>query len=135
LPGFLGFREGKLLAGAIDRLHVRPDVFLVDGHGKAHPRRFGLACHLGLAISRPTIGVAKSHFYGNIDGETIFDLTGEVIGVIASTNLAKRYFVSIGNNIGLDDAKELVQRCTVNNYIAPLRAAHSEAVRQIRDLE
>ena len=134
IPGFLGFREGKLLAGAINLLQVTPDVFLVDGHGRAHPRRFGLACHLGLAIDKPTIGIAKSHFYGNIDGERIIDSNGEILGKVLTDNPGKAYYISIGHKMNIDYATELVRKCAVNNYPLPLRIAHSETLRLKRDL-
>ena len=129
LPGFLGFREGRLLAGAIAQLHAQPGVFFVDGHGRAHPRRFGLACHLGLAIDKPTIGIAKSHLYGSTDGEKIVDSHGEILGRILADKPGKAYYVSIGHKMNLDCATELVRKCAVNNYPLPLRIAHSEAVR------
>ena len=73
VPGFLGFREGSLILAAARRLAGSADVFMVDGHGRVHPRRFGLACHVGLALAKPTIGVAKSRFYGKVDGDRIVD--------------------------------------------------------------
>lgn len=134
IPGFLGFREGKLLAGAIDLLHPTPDVFLVDGHGRAHPRRFGLACHLGLAVNKPTIGIAKSHFYGRTDGEKLVASNGEILGTILTDKPGKAFYVSIGHKMNLDYAIELVRKCAVNNYPVPLKIAHSKAVRLRQDL-
>ncbi len=134
ISGFLGFREGRLLAGAIDVPHATPDVFLVDGHGRAHPRRFGLACHLRLAIDKPTIGIAKSHFYGSIDGERIVDSNGDILGTVITDKPGKPYYVSIGHKMTIDYATELVRKCAVNNYPLPLRIAHSEAVRLRQDL-
>ena len=134
IPGFLGFREGRHLAGAIDLLHTTPDVFLVDGHGRAHPRRFGLACHLGLAIDKPTIGIAKSHFYGSIDRERIVDSSGEILGKVLTDKPGKPCYVSIGHKMNIDYATEVVRKCAVNNYPVPLKIAHSEAVRLRRDL-
>jgi deoxyribonuclease V len=134
LPGFLGFREGRLLVGAIDLLQAKPDVFLVDGHGRAHPRRFGLACHLGLAIDKPTVGIAKSCFYGSIDGERIVDSNGEILGTVLPGKQGKAYYISIGHKMNIDYAAELVRKCAVNNYPVPLRIAHSETVRLRRSL-
>jgi len=65
-----------------EKLRVRPDVFLIDGQGVAHPRKFGLACHVGLALNRPTIGVAKSRLYGRSHQGKILDPGGEMIGRI-----------------------------------------------------
>ena len=59
VPGFLGFREGPMVAALARKIAGSADVFLVDGHGQVHPRRLSLACHVGLALQRPTIGVAS----------------------------------------------------------------------------
>jgi deoxyribonuclease V len=65
-PGLLGFREGPLVVAAAKMLRGSADVFLADGHGVAHPDRFGLACHVGLALDKPTVGVAKSILHGHL---------------------------------------------------------------------
>ena len=64
IPGLLSFRETPVLTDALDRLELRPDIIYIDGQGVAHPRRFGLACHIGLLTSTPTIGCAKSILVG-----------------------------------------------------------------------
>ena len=134
-PGFFGFREAKLLVGAVSRLRSNPDVFLVDGHGKAHPRRFGLACHVGLGINKPTIGVAKKHFYGTIQDQYILDTDRAVLGKTLTGKKGKTCFVSVGNKISLDKAVHLVKSCAVDNYPVPLRIAHKEANRLKESLE
>lgn len=128
-PGFFGFREGRLLVGVVAQLDSNPDVLLVDGHGIAHPRRFGLACHVGLALDRATIGVAKSHLYGTIEGETLVDTDRTIIiGRVMKRKSGKPYYVSVGHKISLNKAVELIQRCADSNYPVPLRIAHSEAL-------
>lgn len=128
-PGLFGFREGSLLVKAVARLKSNPDVFLTDGHGIAHPRRFGLACHLGLAIDRPSIGVAKSRLYGTLRGENLVDTCNTVIGKLLIGKGGKKCYVSAGHKISLNKAVETVKGCAVDNYPVPLRIAHSEAVR------
>ena len=129
LPGFLAFREGPLILAAASKLAKSAHVFMVDGHGRVHPRRLGLACHVGLALGKPTIGVAKSRFYGKVEGDKIVGPQGSLLGRLVETASGKLFYVSVGNQIGLDDAIRLVGQCVVGDHIAPLREAHLEAVR------
>ncbi len=116
VPGLLSFREAPAILAALDRLPERPDLLLVDGQGRAHPRRFGLACHLGVLADLPTIGVAKSRLVGTHDepGEARGARSpllhkGEMIGVVLRTRARVRpVFVSVGHRIGLETAVELV---------------------------
>ena len=128
VPGFLGFREGPLLVRVAEKLQVRPDVFLIDGQGVAHPRKFGLACHVGLALDKPTIGVAKSRLYGRSDQGKILDPEGEMIGRIITAGNRKLY-VSVGHRISLQTASDLVEKSIVNGHPSPLRQAHLESIR------
>src|SRR5207245_2200508 len=105
VPGFLGFREGPLLVKIAEKIRQKPDVFLIDGQGVAHPRRFGLACHVGLALDRPTIGVAKSRLYGKSDDSKILDPEGEVIGRILTAQ-NRKFYVSVGHRISLETASD-----------------------------
>lgn len=128
VPGFLGFREGPLLVRIAEKLRVRPDVFLIDGQGVAHPRKFGLACHVGLALDRPTIGVAKSRLYGRSDQGKILDPGGEMIGRILTAG-NRKFYVSVGHRISLETASDLVEKSIVNGHPSPLRQAHLESIR------
>lgn len=129
VPGLLGFREGPLVVAAAKMLRGSADVFLTDGHGVAHPERFGLACHVGLALDKPTVGVAKSILHGHLrDGEVI-DRDGTVLGQVLSVGRKRRLYVSLGHRISLEDACETVRSVLVDDHIAPLRAAHLESVR------
>ena len=128
VPGFLGFREGPLLVRVAEKLRVRPDVFLIDGQGVAHPRKFGLACHVGLALDKPTIGVAKSRLYGRSDQGKILDPGGEIIGRILTAG-NRKFYVSVGHRISLKTASGLVENSIVNGHPSPLRQAHLESIR------
>lgn len=118
VPGLLSFRETPALLAAARRLRVEPDVFMVDGHGRAHPRRFGIACHVGLLLDRPTIGCAKSRLCGRFEQPE--DRTGsittlsdrdDVIGLTLRTRHAvKPVFISIGHQITLSDACDVVMK-------------------------
>src|SRR5207237_9919148 len=113
VPGFLGFREGPLLVNIAERIRQKPDVFLVDGQGVAHPRRFGLACHVVLVLDRPTIGVAKSRLYGTSNDNKILDPEGMVIGRILTTR-NRKFYVSVGNRISLETASNVIEKSIVN---------------------
>ncbi|GBD12267.1 Endonuclease V [bacterium HR24] len=112
IPGLLAFREAPALARAFARLEPPPDLVLVDGHGLSHPRRFGIACHLGLLLEVPTIGCAKSRLvgqHGPVPEEagawTELHDGGEVIGLVVRTKAgAQPVYVSPGHLIGLEEA-------------------------------
>jgi len=136
VPGFLSFRETPALLAALAGLGQRPDVILCDGQGLAHPRRFGLACHLGVLLDVPTVGVAKSRLVGThgalpeARGAWVPLLDGdETIGAVLRTREGVRpVFVSVGHRVGLETAVELVLRCSPRFRIAePIRRAHALA--------
>lgn len=119
IPGLLSFREAPVGLAAIRSLEIRPDLLLVDGQGLAHPRRCGIACHLGLLLDLPTIGCAKSILTGQAEepGPNPGDWTplvnrGEIIGAALRTRpKTKPIYVSIGHRISLASAIELVSQC------------------------
>lgn len=120
IPGFLSFREVPALLEALGKLRQRPDLLLCDGQGYAHPRRFGLACHLGVAADLPAVGVAKSRLIGRhlqpgrTDGsrEPLMD-RGETIGTVLRTRAGVQpLYVSLGHRVSLDTAVDWVLRCT-----------------------
>jgi deoxyribonuclease V len=134
VPGLLAFREAPAILEVLNRLSEKPDLLLVDGHGLAHPRRFGLACHLGVLGDVPTIGVAKSRLVGTyqepgIERGVWSELVdhGETIGAVLRTRSAVRpVFVSVGHRISLTTAIDLVLRCTGRFRLPePIRAADS----------
>jgi len=136
VPGLLSFREMPALLAAIEQLDTLPDVFLCDGHGLAHPRSFGVACHLGVWLERPTIGCAKTRLCGrhtDLDrerGATVPLIDGEqVIGAVVRTRTdIKPVYVSVGHLVDLQDAIEVVVGCTPRYRLPePLRFAHTLA--------
>jgi deoxyribonuclease V len=134
VPGLLSFRESPAGLEAWERLRTRPDCLLCDGHGYAHPRRFGLACHFGLLVDLPTIGCAKSVLVGEYrePGKkrgSLSDLVhdGEVVGVATRTrNGTSPVFVSAGHRVSLRRAVEIVLACSPRYRIPePIRQAHT----------
>ena len=120
VPGYLSFRELPAVLKALNRLNCQPDLLLCDGQGLAHPRRFGLACHLGVLTEIPSIGVAKSRLIGTHEtvppdkGQWVPLLDkGETIGAVVRTrtNVTPLY-VSIGHRVSLHTAIDYVLRCT-----------------------
>ncbi|HEX8447436.1 MAG TPA: endonuclease V [Sphingomonas sp.] len=141
VPGYLGFRECPALTAAWETLVEKPDLILVDGQGRAHPRRCGIACQLGVWLDVPTIGVAKSLLCGRQDG-----VLGEAVGstapivdrgevVAMALRLRARampVYVSTGHRVSLDSAVARVLRLSDGRRIPPpVRAAH-EAANAIR---
>jgi len=136
VPGLLSFREMPLLLEAAAQLSETPDVILVDGQGRAHPRRLGLACHLGLFLEVPTVGVAKSRLCGEAPppGGTPGDYSlladaGEVIGLVLRTRRdVKPLYVSVGHRLSLEAARDIVLACCRGYRLPePTRLAHLAA--------
>ncbi|WP_211228415.1 deoxyribonuclease V [Glycomyces tenuis] len=132
VPGLLAFRELPMLLRAVESLKVTPDVFVCDGYGLAHPRRFGLACHLGVVLDVPSIGVAKSPPHvsvaepGTRRGDWSPIHSGEeVIGCALRTREeVKPIYVSVGHRCTLDTARELVLELAPDYRLPePIRAA------------
>ena len=120
VPGFLSFREIPAVLDALEKISITPNLILCDGQGFAHPRRFGIACHLGIIIDVPTIGVAKSLLVGK--HEEVPEQRGswqplvhqgETIGAVLRTRpKTKPLYVSSGHRVSLPTAIEYVLRCT-----------------------
>jgi len=127
IPGLFALREAPVLIGALSGLRARPDVCLVDGHGRAHPRGFGIACQVGLALDSPTIGVAKRRLFGAVRGDRLLDASGEVVGAILPAGPGRRLYVSVGHRISLPDAVRVVGRCMGEGGPVPLAIAHGLA--------
>ena len=128
-PGFLGFSEGPLIYQTVRKLSQRPDLLLVDGHGRAHPRRFGLACHVGIILDIPTVGVAKRLLTGNVVNNRIVDDKGQIIGQLFNREGMRTLYVSVGYKITLHDAIKIIRTCTIDGLPEPIKTAHQEATR------
>ncbi|MEM0359246.1 MAG: endonuclease V [Candidatus Hadarchaeales archaeon] len=139
LPTFLAFRE---LEGMLEvAREVEADVYMVDGHGVAHPRRAGLASHLGVVLEKPTLGVAKSKLCGEGEepplqrgGYSLLREGGEVVGAAVRTKTGvKPVYVSVGHKLSLPTAIELTLRTSTSFRIPqPLRLAHFLATKSAK---
>jgi len=138
IPTLLSFREIPPAMAAIKKLKMKPDVFLVDAQGLAHPFRCGFASHLGLALGKPTVGAAKSRLIGapvEKDGRTLLVDGGEVIGEVVNTKPdAKPIYVSIGHMVSLETAVEIIKHCSRGRIPEPLLYAHNLATKQRNQL-
>lgn len=119
VPGLLSFREGPAVLDAMAKLTTQPDVLIFDGQGIAHPRRLGIAAHMGVVLGRPSIGCAKSRLVGKYaepgpnagDQSPLYD-RGEQIGVVLrSKPKTNPLFISTGNLIDLEVAMAILLRC------------------------
>ncbi|GAB4289527.1 MAG: deoxyribonuclease V [Myxococcota bacterium] len=136
IPGLLSFRETPPLIKLFERVKSKVDLIVVDGQGVAHPRRFGIASHIGVLMELPTIGCAKNLLIGeyrqpgNERGSWVELMDGgERIGAVLRTRKGvKPVFVSVGHKITLKDSIEAILRLTPRFRIAaPIRAAHGES--------
>lgn len=133
VPGLLTFREGPAVLAALAQLKAMPEVILFDGQGYAHPRRLGLATHIGILLDWPTIGCAKSRLVGEHDavGERrgcrapLYD-KDQLIGCVVRTRSRVRpLYVSVGQRVGLEHAVEIVLACGSGYRLPePTRWAH-----------
>jgi deoxyribonuclease V len=145
VPGLLTFREAPSILDACGRLAFDPDLFLFDGQGIAHPRRIGLASHLGVLLDRPSVGCAKTRFIGTYDepadaAGSYTDLwdNGELIGAVVRTrDRVKPMFISPGHRIDLPTAIDIVLHCGGGYRLPePTRLAHQAAAgRQLERLD
>ena len=140
VPGLLAFREIPSVAGALRKVETPVDAVIFDAQGLAHPRRMGLASHLGLFLEVPGVGCAKSRLVGDFrepgrEKGSSTDLThrGEVIGkVVRTRGGVSPVFVSVGNNIDLDSAVELVLACCTRYRLPETTRQAHEAANRLR---
>jgi len=146
VPGLLSFREGPVLLAAFAKLRTEPDLILIDGHGRAHPRLFGIASHIGVLLDKPTIGCAKSLLVGEhkIPGSRRgatrpLVYRGEIVGqVLRTRDNVKPIYVTTGHRVSTPTAVRLVMQCLdgfrnpkptreADRYVRDLRRAHQAA--------
>jgi deoxyribonuclease V len=143
VPGLLSFRESPILLAAFARVRAEPDLILIDGHGRAHPRLFGIACHLGVLFGKPTIGCAKSLLVGEYEepaaragSASPLNFRGQRVGMVLRTrDGVKPIFVTQGHRVSLPTAVRLVRACAdgfripkptreADHYVGELRRAY-----------
>lgn len=149
VPGLLSFREGPALVAAFRKLRTEPDVILIDGHGRAHPRLFGIACHIGLIFEKPTIGCAKSLLVGEHSelgeeaGSSVsLTFKGQEVGIVLRTRTGvKPIYVTVGHLVSLPGSVTIVSQCLdglripkptreADHYVGALRQAYQEEKRK-----
>lgn len=139
VPGLLSFRETPAVLSALRKLSRTPDVLLCDAQGLAHPRRFGLACHVGVITGLPSVGCAKSRLIGGYaePGErkgsrrALMDKRERIGTVLRTRHGVKPVYVSVGHRIELPRAERLVLDCAIRYRLPePLRLAHQLAGRE-----
>jgi deoxyribonuclease V len=144
VPGLLAFREVPSVVGALEKVETAVDVVILDAQGLAHPRRMGLASHIGLFLDVPTVGCAKSVLVGRfeepkVEKGSVTDLVhrGEVVGrAVRTRERVSPVYVSVGSGIDLDSAVELVLSCCTKYRLPePTRQAHNAANRLRRGEE
>jgi deoxyribonuclease V len=136
VPGFFSLREAPVMIRALVKLDRPPDLLLVDGHGRAHPRCFGLACHLGVLVDLPTIGCAKTRLVGAFREplpesghySPLFEGPNLLGAVVRTRKNVRPLFVSTGHRIDLTTAVAYVLACCRGYRLPePLRRAHQVA--------
>ena len=142
VPGLLTFREGPVILEALNKLKSPPDLLMFDGQGIAHPRRFGIASHIGLLVDIPAIGCAKTKLVGkyqepDVEQGSFGYLRDEddTIGAVVRTRYrVKPVFVSIGHRMNLDDSIKLVLRCSTGFRLPePIRQADKLSREMVRN--
>ncbi|MGQ9623751.1 MAG: endonuclease V [Candidatus Bathycorpusculaceae bacterium] len=142
IPTLLSFRETQPTVLCIKKLKIKPDVFLVDGHGFAHPYRCGFASHFGLVIDKPTIGVAKNILLNNVkelrveEDVVLLEHNNEIVGAAVTTKKGfKPVYVSVGHMISLETAIKIVKNCARASRVPePILRAHEMAETEKRKI-
>jgi len=135
IPTLLSFREAPAIFSVLKKLKLKPDVYLVDAQGLAHPRRFGLACHIGVMRKIPTIGVAKSRLFGKVEDFKKNRAPVTDNGEVIATALLKRgrpLYVSLGHMVNLERAVDVVEHFIDSDCktVTPIMVAHMLATEE-----
>ena len=135
ISGFLAFREGPSISEAFSKLNQKPDLMMFDGNGILHPRRCGLACHMGVLLDVPSIGVAKSMMFGQEKDGTVYEGKEALAKSYVSREYAKPMYISPGHRISLKTSFELVKKTIrpPHKLPEPLHQAH-RYVSSVREL-
>jgi|SRR5271157_1103124 len=121
IPGLLAYRESAAMTGVLQKAKIKPDLAMIDGFGTNHPRRCGIATHIGIKLDLPTIGVGKSFLCGEIKGDDVYQ-SGEKVGnLLHSGKYPKPIYVSPGHRISLNTSVKIVKHC-IKDYRLPLPA-------------
>jgi deoxyribonuclease V len=130
IPGFLSYREAMPLIETYHKLETKPDILLIEGNGILHPRKFGVASHVGILLDKPTIGVTKKLLCGKVIGDTVY-IQKEAVGKIFGTkDKAKPIYVSPGHCISLKGAVEKVKETLAMHKLPePMHIAHKYAAK------
>ena len=126
IPGFLSYREAPAVVEAFLKLENKPDIILVEAHGIAHPRKFGMASHIGLLLDKPTIGIAKNLLVGDINDNKII-VKEEARGFsLTAKEHANPIFISPGHKISLKTSLEITKNCMrlPHKLPEPIHLAH-----------
>lgn len=129
ISSFLSFREGPIIIAAYEKLNIKPDILIVNGHGVLHPLKSGLACFVGVNLEKPTIGVAKKLICGSVKGSKVF--VGEMArgAEIRTKEHANPLYVSVGNMISTNTAIDVINKCMKppHKLPEPLHIAHKNS--------
>ncbi|MBI2102188.1 endonuclease V [Candidatus Woesearchaeota archaeon] len=129
IAGFLAYREGPAISEAFTKLQNKPDIMIFDGNGILHPRRFGLASHMGVAFDVASIGIAKQLLVGEEKGNVVYVDKGARAAVVVTREKSKPVYISPGHKISLKTSVEIVKKCMKfpHKLPEPLHLAHRYA--------
>ncbi len=131
IPGLLMLREAEPILHTLKKLKKNYDLLFVDGHGRLHPRKCGLACYLGIRLGKPSIGVAKKLLCGNLRDDGFIEYGGEILGIALPLGGRKKIYVSVGHRVSLKTAVEIVKEFG-GGIPEPLRLADIKSKMQKR---